>query len=577
MKENIDYALVIKAKLNIVDYIGKDLRLIKSGDNYKALCPFHSEKTPSFIVNSIKESYRCFGCGKSGDIFTYVMEKLGVNFKDALNILADEAGIIIKDLNNYNTSNGLKFAEIKKKYYEIMSLISKFYQDNLKNYLKENTLPFINEKKLNREIIQQYQLGLSTNFSQLESFLLKKKINSDLLLDLKIIKINKLNKKYDVFSNRFMFPIKDRVNRVIGFGGRSLDGNGPKYINSWENDFFKKRNLLYNMNSLKDLKQRDEKLFIVEGYTDVIALEKNGYNAVAPLGTSVSKEQLEIAWNYVNEPIIFFDGDSAGIKAAYRVMDIALPELQPEKTLNFLFLKDNEDPDTLLKTTNGKDKLIDLLNKKYSFLEALLKAEMSVRLDSPERVLSFKNKLFDKVDKISNLEVKKLYKMVISEKLRTTFKESINYTNYFPSKSNKDNQFIKNFKDRKEEEFVLRRERSILGAMINNFNLLKNTDEILAELFISNKDLAFLRDNIIEIISQEKVENSIELKNQLINKGFSNIIKSHFQTKDCIKFNLIENYAKEHTNIIDAKKALMNVINLQENWHKKNKNLRKIT
>ena len=208
-------------------------------------------------------------------------------------------------------------------------------------------------------------------------------------------------------------------------------------------------------------------------------------------------------------------------------------------------------------------------NKKYSFLEALLKSEMSNKLDSPERVLSFKNKLFEKVERISNPDVKKLYKMVISEKLKTTFKESISYTNYFPAKSNKDNQFIKNFKDRKEEEFVLRRERSILGAMINNFNLLKYTDEILAELFISNRDLAFLRDSIIEIISQGKVENSSELKNQLINKGFSNIIKSHFQTKDCIKFNLVENYAKENTDITDARKALMNVIKLQENWHKK--------
>ena len=175
MKENIDYAKLIKSKVNIVDYIGKDLRLIKSGDNYKSLCPFHNEKTPSFVVSSIKESYRCFGCGKSGDIFTYVMEKLSVNFKEAINILADEAGIIIKGLNNYNTSYGSKFAEVKSKYYEIMNLISTFYQENLKNYLKENSLPFVTEKKLSREIIQQYQLGLSTNYSQLEDFLLKKK------------------------------------------------------------------------------------------------------------------------------------------------------------------------------------------------------------------------------------------------------------------------------------------------------------------------------------------------------------------------------------------------------------------
>ena len=171
-----------------------------------------------------------------------------------------------------------------------------------------------------------------------------------------------------------------------------------------------------------------------------------------------------------------------------------------------------------------------------------------------------------------------MYKLIIKEKLKKTFRESINYVNYNPLKSNKDNQFVKNFKDRKEEQFVLRRERSILGAMINNFNLLKNKDEVLAELHISNNELSSLRDAIIEIISEEKVEKSEQLKNFLINKGFSNIIKNHFQTKDCKKFNLIENYAKENTDIKVAKKALMNVILLQENWYKKkNKNLLNIT
>jgi len=157
-------------------------------------------------------------------------------------------------------------------------------------------------------------------------------------------------------------------------------------------------------------------------------------------------------------------------------------------------------------------------------------------------------------------------------------RESIRKTNYSPIKSNKDNQFIKKFKDRKEEQFVLRRERSILGAMINNFKLLKENDEILAELFISNIDLAKLRDAIIDIISNNDLNKSLELKNSLINRGLSKIIKNHFITEDCMKFNLVETYANETTDINVAKKALLDVILLQEKWYKrKNKNLSNIT
>ena len=135
MKESIDYTKIIKSKINIVDYIGKDLRLIKSGENYKALCPFHNEKTPSFVMNSLKESYRCFGCGKSGDIFSYVMEKLSVSFKEALNILADEAGIIIKDVSSYDINSNFNLVETRNKYFEVMNIISTYYHNNLKNFL----------------------------------------------------------------------------------------------------------------------------------------------------------------------------------------------------------------------------------------------------------------------------------------------------------------------------------------------------------------------------------------------------------------------------------------------------------
>ena len=573
MKDNVDYAKIIKAKINLVDFLSKDLRIIKSGSNYKALCPFHNEKTPSFIINQDKNTYNCFGCGASGDVFSYVIEKYKVDFKEALKILANEVGVDLK----YNSYSSLKKStENKAKYLHIMNLISNFYNENLKkNYLNNNHIAsFIKSKNIDIETIDKFHLGYSEDFLGVINYLNNRGYDNQTLIDLNIFKKNSNDKVYDVYSKRIIFPIKDKLDNTIGFGGRILEGNGPKYINSSENEFFKKRYLLYNMNNLKNIRSKLNKLFIVEGYTDVIAMEKAGFNSIAPLGTAVSEEQLKLAWDYNNEPIIFFDGDQAGKNASIRVLDIALQHLGVEKSLSFIFPEKSEDPDTILNKINGKDIIKSLLENKSSFIETLIKSELIENMNTPERVLLFKKSLFNKINKIENTEIKNLYSYIINEKVRESLKESIKKTDYNPIKINKDHQFIKKNKDRKEEQFVLRRERSILGAMINNFNLLKNNDETLAEIHISNSELSILRDNIIEIISKQDINESLELKENLINKGLSQIIKKHFNTRDCIQFSLIENYANEKTNIKNANKAFMDIINLQKEWYKrKNKNL----
>ena len=573
MKDNVDYAKIIKAKINLVDFLSKDLRLIKSGSNYKALCPFHNEKTPSFIVNQNKNTFNCFGCGASGDVFSYVIEKYKVDFKEALKILANEVGVDLK----YNSYSSLKKStENKAKYLHIMNLISNFYNENLKkNYLNNKYIAsFIKSKNIDIETIDKFHLGYSEDFLGVINYLNNRGYDNQTLIDLNIFKKNSNDKVYDVYSKRIIFPIKDKLDNTIGFGGRILEGNGPKYINSSENEFFKKRYLLYNMNNLKNIRSKLNKLFIVEGYTDVIAMEKAGFNSIAPLGTAVSEEQLKLAWDYNNEPIIFFDGDRAGKNASIRVLDIALQHLGVEKSLSFIFPEKSEDPDTILNKINGKDIIKSLLENKSSFIETLIKSELIENMNTPERVLLFKKSLFNKINKIENTEIKNLYSYIINEKVHESLKESIKKTDYNPIKINKDHQFIKKYKDRKEEQFVLRRERSILGAMINNFNLLKNNDEILAEIHISNSELSILRDNIIEIISKQDINESLELKENLINNGLSRIIKKHFNTRDCIQFSLIENYANEKTNIKSANKAFMDIINLQQEWYKrKNKNL----
>ena len=390
MIDKIDYAKIIKAKINLVDFLSKDLRIIKSGSNYKALCPFHNEKTPSFSINNQeKNSFKCFGCGVSGDIFSYVMEKYKIDFKESLKILANEAGII---LNDSSYSDVKKSSERKAKYLYIMNLISIFYNENLKkNYLNNQYIaPFLKSKNIDAKIIEKFQLGYSEDFLSVINFLNEKGFKNETLISLNIFKKNSKDKIYDIYAKRIIFPIKDKLSNTIGFGGRILEGKGPKYINSAENEFFKKRHLLYNMNNLKNIKSKRNNLFIVEGYTDVIALEEAGFNSVAPLGTAVSLEQLNLAWQYNNEPIIFFDGDQAGKTASLRVLDIAMQYLQAERSLSFIFPDSSEDPDTILNKINGKDIIRSLLKNKSSYIETLIKSELIENMDSPERILLFK-------------------------------------------------------------------------------------------------------------------------------------------------------------------------------------------
>lgn len=570
--KKIDYAKIIKEKIKISDIIGKDVNLIVSGTNIKALCPFHKEKTPSFVINDLKGTFNCFGCGIRGDVFNYIMEKYNVEFKEALKIVASFANV---DLNIKNISYQTKEKDKLKRYQFIMQYIADFYHKNLLRYLDRNRLEILEKKKINNNLVKKFKIGLSSDAFSLEKYLNTLSIETNHLIELGIFKKNENGSIYDLFKNRLMFPILDRLENVIAFGGRKIKGEGPKYINSWENDFFKKRQILYNLNNIKDLKERNDDIFLVEGYTDVIALSKIGKFAVAPLGTSISLEQIEILWKYADEPSVLLDGDRAGKMAAKRLLEITIPHLDVGKTLNFILLSENLDPDDILNSEGGTERFLNILNNKANFLDTLFYFEKKVDLNTPERLLGIKKRLFSKLEMIKNIEIRRLYKVFLNEKLNSLFKKSMkNVHNKY--ENNKDRYFVNFSKNKSVDRFVLRRERSIILAMINNFKLLQGYDEQLAKFPLSNSELSSLRDIIIETITTGSITSSSELKEILLNKGFSNLIKKHFVTEDCINFENIEKHARENTNIADAGKVLMDLINIQEEWYNnRNKNLSK--
>ena len=567
---NIDFAKIIKEKIKISEIISRDCNLIRSGTGFKALCPFHKEKTPSFVVNDDKESFNCFGCGKSGDVYSYIMAKHNIDFREALKFLAEYANVDIK-LSTSSFEYNKK--DDKKKYFEIMGFINNFYQNKLNQHLQTKKLSILERKKIDKKLIDKFKIGLSSNSKDLMVYLEKKFIDRNSLIELGIFKVNENGNSFDLFKNRLMFPIIDRLNRVIAFGGRILEGEGPKYINSWENSFFKKREILYNLNNLQGLNESNNTIYLVEGYTDVIALSKLGKYAVAPLGTSISIEQISLLWKYVEEPTIFLDGDKAGKMASKRLLDLTLPYLNIGKSLNFILLSDKRDPEDILNGNNGKQLLEEILKNKVSFLDTMMFFETKNELNSPERLLGYKKRLFNKLRLIENEDVRTLYITFLKKKLEEVFNHSI-IKEQNKYKRGYDTYFVKLAKEKSQIRFVLRRERSIVGAMINNFKLLQDYDEQFAKIPLSNSELSKLRDYIIEIISTQTINSSKELKELLIEKGYSQLIKKHLPTSDCINYNLIEKYAMETTNIRDAGKALMDLINIQEKWYNElNKNL----
>lgn len=338
MKEIIEE---IKARCDIASVIGDYIKIQPSGQNYKALCPFHVEKTPSFHISTAKQVYKCFGCGEGGDVINFVMKMENLDFMDAVRLLANRCGIDI----NFNIDEETKQKiELSKKYQDIHTEAARFYFANLVKS-KNRGYDYLRNRGLDDKTIKRFGLGYSQDaWSSLMDYLIEEKGYSiEELLECGLIgKSTKTDKYYDKFRNRVMFPIFDYRGNVIGFGGRVLDDSLPKYLNSPDTLIFNKRHNLYGLNfARKNLSSRT--VILVEGYMDLISLYQYGIKiAVATLGTALTSQQARLIKRYADNVIISYDSDGPGTKASLRAIDILVEAGLSVKVLD---LKDAKDPD----------------------------------------------------------------------------------------------------------------------------------------------------------------------------------------------------------------------------------------
>ena len=388
------------ARADIVELIDGRVPLKKAGKNFQACCPFHNEKSPSFTVSQDKQFYHCFGCGEHGNAISFLMEFDRLDFVDAIEELASHCGVeVVREENNASPAEQRQQQKIyqqKQDDYELMTQVSRFYQQQLKTSQdKDVAINYLKGRGLSGEVVKRFGIGYISDTwdGMMKIFSVQGKQNQQ-LVELGMAIQGDKNRPYDRFRGRIMFPIRDKRGRVIGFGGRVLGDEKPKYLNSPETRIYHKGQELYGLFEAKQANKNLERLVVVEGYMDVVALAQHGVDyAVASLGTSTTSEQLQTLFRTVKEVICCYDGDRAGRDAAWRAMENALPLIRDGLSLKFVFVPDGEDPDSLIRE-KGQQVFENILDEAMPLSQFLFDKFLE---DNPTKSMEEKVTLIDKL------------------------------------------------------------------------------------------------------------------------------------------------------------------------------------
>jgi len=521
-----DFLDNILDRISLYDVISRHVKLQKRGRNFIGLCPFHNEKTPSFTVNEDKNFYHCFGCGAHGNAINFEMHINNYSFFEVIKNFADQLGLKLPNISEEDQKREKEKAE----YYDIMEKACNFYQQKLSS--KSEALEYLkNKRHLSDDIIKRFKLGYAPTGNAILAFFKKNNVDIDKLIKLGLLQKSEKYGLHDSFFDRIMFPIQDSRGRVIAFGGRVLSDKLPKYINSPETPLFKKNHVLYGLAQARETTFIDKRIIAVEGYVDVISMVSAGITSVvAPLGTAIGENHFNILWKLNDKPILCFDGDGAGQKAAIRASFLALPLLKAGKSLQIAILPEDKDPDDLI-NSSGVDALNNVLNSAESLIDIIWKTLLSKEnIDTPEEKAKFETEIKKCCETIRDNNVKKFYLQELNNRMWQLFNKTKNNTYIkFKEKGNNKNMFSN-----------MRIEKNSVRLIANNtpdsiLNLLANIicfPKILLP-YIEKKYLFLVQDaktndfisHIFLIISTTSdIIDTNSLIDNLIRNGFSNIL-----------------------------------------------------
>lgn len=512
--------------------------MTRAGREFKACCPFHKEKTPSFTINDDKQFYHCFGCGAHGDVINFVMQHDNLPFPEAIERLAAQAGMEVPKMSAVDSQK----AKEQKDLYTLMGEAAKFFEDQLSDARNADMMNYVLGRGISAETISAFHLGFAPADAQaLRKHLSLKGYSDQQMMEVGLVKEGKEGRDpYVFFRERIMVPVIDKRGRVIAFGGRVLPDNlrppdrggytPAKYMNSAETPIFNKSRVLYGAPQARQA-ATDETMFVVEGYFDVIACHQAGFKgAVAPMGTALTDEQIMQLWKMIpsdlKEPVLCFDGDNAGRRAAERACESVLPLISAGKSVRIAFLPDGEDPDSLIQSS-GRSAFDKILNNAISLIDFLWMSHTAGRtFETPEQRAALVKTLNDQVAKIADRDVQKHYDYLMRQKISDyLFQKKQNRNNNWSPKGNRGG-----YGGQKPQGIALRRPgrqsfdvqtRILIAALINHPRIWDFVEEQIAVLPIVNERLDQIRQSLVSIFYDGDDHVSKDIENVLREKGFS--------------------------------------------------------
>ncbi len=522
MKFGDNFLEELKARVRPSDVVGRHVKLKRQGREFAGLSPFTNEKTPSFFVNDEKGFYHCFSSGKHGDAISFLMEVEGLSFPEAVETLAGMAGM---DMPKADPQAEARAAR-NKATISWMERAQEFFEKTLYRTDGDTAREYLTNRGLSKTAAKAFGMGFAPdNFSALKDELIAQGAMPAQLIEagLLVEPEDRSRQPWDRFRDRIMFPIHDGRGRLVAFGGRAMAKDAKaKYLNSPETPIFQKSKLLYNYHRARraysDPTNSARGLIVAEGYMDVIALSRAGFtHAVAPMGTALTEDQLDLLWRVGPEPILCFDGDKAGKRAAFRSVERALPLLQPGQSLRFAMLPDGQDPDDLIRAS-GPPAMQQILDTALPLVDMLWRREVELEtLHTPEAKAGLKSRIYKALEEIQHGDVKAQYKTELLARFDAQFGWQANRQKKTSgeTKANKSTQIS----SAQKLASNARTEMTLIGAILEFPELLERVDERLFELQFAHPACATIQRGVLDWWRQTKAVEKTHLHAHIQDQG----------------------------------------------------------
>ena len=533
----------LRSRLTLSDVIGKRIKVMRSGREYKACCPFHKEKTPSFTINDDKQFYHCFGCGAHGDVIKFVMEHDNMSFMDTVEILSAQAGLTVPK----QSPAEVKKAKEDKSLYDLLAETSQWFEAQIYDPRNEGALKYMRDRGLSDNIMRKFQVGYApSNCEPLRQMLLQKGYKDAQMIEAGVMRAAKEGHSnqnpYGFFRERIMFPVSDKRGRIVAFGGRILpehlrppsrgDFKPPKYINSSDTPVFNKSWTLYGQQHARKAAANDEHILVVEGYLDVIACHQAGFEgAVAPMGTALTEEQIISLWKMIpytpKMPVLCFDGDNAGQRAAQRACERIMPMLKADQSVRFAFLPKDEDPDTLIRGS-GKNAFRKVIESATPLFEYVWLSHITGRdLKTPEAKAGLTKAIDETVRTIADGDVQRYYRQQMKDRISSYFfnKRQSNWNNNSHNKGQGGygrglglNNLLKPKRPimRQRQNFY----KVLVAAVLNHPEIFERIEDEFCSFDVLEQRINALRQEIVTVLCEEPDLESKSLQARLHENGF---------------------------------------------------------